>query len=77
MADKFRPKSFLHELCRENINLLFSLYVGPAVLEQQYFIFFLWIIRIVNVKAGRNTGDTKLNNLKMIIKIGYVVFPKS
>lgn len=53
LANKFKPKQFLHELCKENINLLFSLYVGPGFLEQKYFISFLWIIRLVNGKAGR------------------------
>ena len=61
LANKLKPIQSFHELCRENINLFFSLYVGPAFLERKYFISFLWIIRLVNRKAGKDSRNIKLN----------------
>lgn len=61
LVNKLKPIQSLHELCRENINLFFYLYVGPAFLEQKYFISFLWIIRLVNRKAEKDSGNIKLN----------------
>lgn len=61
LVNKLKPIQSLHELCRENINLFFYLYVRPAFLEQKYFISFLWIIRLVNRKAEKDSGNIKLN----------------
>ena len=61
LVNKLKPIQSLHELCRENINLFFYLYVGPAFLEQKYFISFLWIIRLVNRKAEKDSGN--INNI--------------
>ena len=62
LANKLKPIQSLHKLGGEIIKLFFfSLYVGPAFLEWKYFISFLCIIRLVNRKAGNDSGNIKLN----------------